>query len=102
MEPKQVAQKGMAPVRRGPLEALLPTAKSLKALGLMVSIMPHGMTKMIDLAMIQLQWLYRLAGVSGGELEGRPYVCVTPYHHHHDIDDVHQSYQGYADLWWSN
>lgn len=47
---------------------MLETARALREEGLvMVSIMPQGMTKTMDLALVQLQWLYRLAGVAGGK-----------------------------------
>ena len=62
----QVHDQGEARIHVGPYEDMRLAATSLRNASLLVSLMTRRLHKMIKVALVQVNWLYSLAGVSGG------------------------------------
>lgn len=54
-------------LRSGTLEQMRHEALWLQRESLLVSLSTRRLTKMVSVALVHLSWLYKLAGVSGGE-----------------------------------
>ena len=62
----QVHEQGEARVHFGPLGDVRALARRLRGRSLLVSLLTRRLLKIGKVALLQVQWLYSLAGVSGG------------------------------------
>lgn len=69
---RQAHERGEAVLRSGPLPSLMSDAVAMQKGGLLVSMSTRRLSKMLKVALIHLNWLYKLAGVSGGTYTLRP------------------------------
>jgi hypothetical protein len=63
-----VIQTGQSTVYKGTLADATQLATALREKSLLVSLGTRTLTRMIMVTKVMLNWLYQLAGVSGGEV----------------------------------